>query len=144
MLNKNHPVTAFLFDLTGLMLITGVVSAFIRGALKRTSQLPGLPRPDFPALGLLGGIVIVGFILEGVRIAMMGRPDHGTEAFIGYGLSFLFSGMPGLTEVYGYLWYIHAILTGAFVAYLPFSRLSHIILAPVVLAANAVTMHEKK
>jgi nitrate reductase gamma subunit len=58
---------------------------------------------------------------------------------VGYGLSLLFSDASGLTEAYGYIWYIHAILTGAFVAYLPFSRLFHIIMAPVVLAMNAVS-----
>ena len=42
-----------------------------------------------------------------------------------------------LTRVYGYVWYLHAVLTGAFVAYLPFSRLLHVILAPVVLAMGA-------
>jgi nitrate reductase gamma subunit len=39
------------------------------------------------------------------------------------------------------VWYIHAILTGAFIAYLPFSRLMHIIIAPVVLAINAASDH---
>jgi hypothetical protein len=32
-------------------------------------------------------------------------------------------------------------LTGAFIAYIPFSRLAHIIIAPVVLALNAAGKH---
>jgi nitrate reductase gamma subunit len=36
---------------------------------------------------------------------------------------------------------VHAALTGAFIVYLPFSRLLHIILSPVVLALNAGTSH---
>jgi nitrate reductase gamma subunit len=139
MLDRNHPTTAFLFDLTGIMVILGVVLAFIRGGLRRPSQLPGLPGQDRVALGLIAGIIVVGFILEGMRIFMTGNRDGAGYAFLGYGISMLFSDLRGLTEVYGYLWYIHAILTGAFVAYLPFSRLLHIILAPVVLAMNAVS-----
>ena len=48
-----------------------------------------------------------------------------------------FFGVSGLEDIYGYVWYIHAVLTGAFVAYLPFSRMFHIVLAPVLLAVNA-------
>jgi len=139
MLDKNDPTTAFLFDLTGVMVIVGVILAFIRGGLKRSSQLPGLPRQDRLALGLIAGIVVIGFILEGTRIAMTGTPGNAGYAFIGLGISRLFSDPSGLTEVYGYIWYFHAILTGVFVAYLPFSRLLHIIMAPVVLAMNAIS-----
>jgi nitrate reductase gamma subunit len=56
---------------------------------------------------------------------------------VGYSLSWLFSNPAALPAVYGFVWYLHAVLTGAFVAYLPFSRLLHIIIAPVVLTANA-------
>jgi nitrate reductase gamma subunit len=50
----------------------------------------------------------------------------------------------GLTGYYGYVWYLHAILTGAFVAYLPFSRLFHIIMAPIVLPMSAVSNHRNR
>jgi hypothetical protein len=38
---------------------------------------------------------------------------------------------------------VHAILWGAFVAYLPFSRMKHIILAPVILAMDAGAGHDR-
>ena len=139
MLNKNHPATAFLFDLTGVMVFLGVASAFIRGTLKQSNQMEGVPGQDRLALGLIAGIVVIGFILEGMRIAMTGCPDGSVYAIAGYGVSVLFSNTSGLPQVYGYIWYVHAVLTGAFFAYLPFSRLLHIILAPVVLAMNAAS-----
>jgi nitrate reductase gamma subunit len=139
MIDKNHASTALLFDLTGIMVLFGVTLAVIRGLLKRSDHLPGLPRQDYLALGLLAGIVIIGYVMEGVRIAMTGAPGDAQWAFVGYGLSLLFLDASGLTEVYGYIWYIHAILTGAFLAYLPFSRLFHIIMAPVVLVMNAIS-----
>jgi len=141
MLDKNHPATAFLFDLTGIMILLGVVPAVIRGAVKKHDETTGLPGQDRLALGLIAGIVVIGFILEGLRIAMTGSPDGSVYAIAGYGVSMLFSNTSGLPEVYGYIWYVHAVLTGAFFAYLPFSRLLHIIVAPVVLAANAVAGH---
>jgi nitrate reductase gamma subunit len=90
------------------------------------------------ALGLIGGVVIVGFVLEGMRIAMTGVSWGASWAFIGFPISRLFAGWTALTGVYGYVWYLHAILTGAFAAYLPFSRMFHILVAPVSLAVRAV------
>ena len=143
MLDRNHPVTALLFDLTGIMVILGVGFAFFRGQRRQQDQPSGLPGQDRIALGLIGGIVVVGFLLEGLRIAMTGWPEGAGFAVLGYVISLLFGESSLWTGVYGYLWYIHAILTGAFVAYLPFSRLLHIIMAPVVLAMSAVAECEQ-
>lgn len=141
LLDKNNPAAAFAFDLTGIMILLGVMFAFLRDRASKADRPPGLPAQDRWALGLIGGIVGIGFILEAMRIAMTGWPAGSEYAVIGYAISNLFSGMTGLVDVYGYVWYIHAILTGAFIAYLPFSRLMHIIIAPVVLAINAASDH---
>ena len=141
MVNKDYPMTGFLFDVTGVMILVGVSLAFGRGWLNRADRAPGLPEQDRLALGLIGGIVIIGFILEGMRIALTGYPSGSEYSIVGYGIGLLFSAPRGLVEVYGFVWYIHAILHGAFIAYIPFSRLLHMIIAPVVLAMNAV--HEK-
>jgi nitrate reductase gamma subunit len=37
------------------------------------------------------------------------------------------------------VWYLHAVFTGAFIVYLPFSRMLHMIMAPVVMAMNAAS-----
>ena len=142
LLDKNNPAAALLYDLTGIMIVLGVIFAFLRELASRADRPPGLPAQDRWALGLIGGIVVVGFILEAMRIAMTGWPAGSEYAVIGFAISRLFSGMTRLVDVYGYVWYIHAVLTGAFIAYLPFSRLLHIILAPVVLVINAISHHE--
>ena len=138
MVNKNYPLTGFLFDFTGVMILVGMGLAFARGWLNRANRAPGLPEQDRVALSLIGGIVIIGFILEGMRIALTGYPAGSEYSIVGYGISLLFTAPRGLTEVYGFVWYIHAALTGAFIAYIPFSRLLHIIIAPVVAVMNAL------
>ncbi len=139
LLDRNHPATAFFFDLTGAMVVLGIVFAVGRRVRRPSEEnLPGLPGPDWAADGLLAGIVLVGFALEGMRIAMTGRPPGTEFALVGYGLSRAFSAAD-LTSLYGYVWYAHAILTGCFVAYLPFSRMVHMITAPISLALNAGT-----
>jgi nitrate reductase gamma subunit len=139
MLDKNQPVTAVLFDLTGVILILGIVFALVRGARKTRTRLPDLPKQDRIALVLTGGIVLVGFVLEGMRIAMTGMPEGAGWAFLGYGISELFTQGSHLVDIYGYVWHLHALLSGAFLAYLPFSRLLHIIVAPLTLIMNAAS-----
>jgi nitrate reductase gamma subunit len=141
LLDKNHPVHGMFFDATGMMILAGAVLAVLRRVAGASARLPSLPRHDHLASGLLGAVVVVGFVLEGMRIAMTGYPPGSAYSFAGDALSRLFFGVSGLEDSYGYLWYAHALLTGAFVAYLPFSRMFHIVLAPVLIALNAAEKH---
>jgi nitrate reductase gamma subunit len=139
MLDKNDPQGAFLFDFSGLMILSGLIFTVVRKIKVRSEDISGLPGQDWPALFLLGGIVVVGFILEAMRIAMTGSPPGSGYAFLGYALSRLFTDNLAVQGIYGYIWYLHAIATGALVAYLPFSNLLHMIMAPVVMAMNAMS-----
>ncbi|MDM8541414.1 respiratory nitrate reductase subunit gamma [Desulfococcaceae bacterium HSG9] len=136
MLDKNHAVRACFFDLTGIMILTGVALAIGRER-KAQIEASSLPEPGCAMPVLLGLIVLAGFILEGMRIALTGWPAGSEWAFCGYGVSLMFKGMTGLTDTYGYVWYLHAILVGAFMALIPFTRMSHIITAPISLIVNA-------
>jgi nitrate reductase gamma subunit len=140
MLDKNNALTGFLFDLTGAMIILGVFMALIRGGERAFDESPDVPRQDRFALTLIGAIAVAGFVLQGMRIAMTGYPPGSAWSFVGYPLSIFWAGAT-LTGVYGYVWHLHAVLTGVFIAYIPFSRLAHIIVAPFVLAMSAVRKH---
>jgi len=143
LLDKNSPATAFVFDLTGLVVLLGVVLALARRFLsQRTGRPEHLPPQDRPALALLGGVIVVGFVLEGMRMAMTLAPGGANRALLGYLISLAFQGSSWLSGAYGYLWYAHAVLTGAFVAYLPFSRMFHIIMSPLAAALKAASTHE--
>ncbi|MCF8098599.1 MAG: respiratory nitrate reductase subunit gamma [Desulfarculaceae bacterium] len=136
MLGKNYPATALFFDLTGVMVLAGGLLAVARRLLRGGRALPGLPRPDWPAMALLVVVVLSGFVTEAARLALTGYAG-AAWAFAGAVLSRLFSAGPGLQTAYAYLWYGHAICYAAFVAYLPFSRLRHILLAPLWSAIKA-------
>ena len=136
LIDKNDPVTALLFDLTGLSVLVGVCAAVARGIATRRQRLPGLPGQDHWTLAAIGSVVAIGFVLEGMRMAM--TSVSGGAAFLGYAISRAFTAGPALAHAYGYVWYLHAALTGAFVAYFPFSRMFHIMVAPVALAVRAV------
>ena len=138
LIDKNNPITAFLFDLSGFMVIAGVIG-MIGHRLHRSTRRAEirLPATDWLAYALLGGIMLVGFVLEGMRMAMTGSPGGAPYAFVGDAISRLLY-TSNLTGIYGYVWYLHAGLTGAFLAYLPFSQLFHMIMAPVSLTINAL------
>ena len=144
LLDKNGALGGLLFDLSGLVLLAGLVLAaryWLRHPYGASSEpVSGLPRRDWAALALLGGITVVGFVLEGMRIAMTGMPDGSTWSFAGYLLAApmqaLLSGQ-ALSESYSSVWYAHALLTGATVAYIPFSQLRHILTSPLYLICAA-------
>jgi nitrate reductase gamma subunit len=138
MMDKNHPLTAAFFDISGVLILVGIILAFVRGRLNRPN-LKGIPSQDLIALSLLAAIVIAGFVLEGMRMAMAGLTESGSHALIGYFVSTLFSNPSRLIDVYGNVWYAHAAFTAAFIGYLPFSRLRHMIMAPLILAVGSVT-----
>ncbi len=140
-IDKHHPVNAFLFDLTGLLMLIGVGFMVARKYMEKPAEEPtGLPPKNWWGAGLLGIILIAGFLLEGMRIAMTGQWPGASYAFVGYALSTLFSGFD-LTNVYGYIWYGHAIITGVFLVCLPFNRMFHMLMAPLILAISAVSGH---
>jgi hypothetical protein len=144
MLDKNGWAHAVFFDLTGLVVVAAVAVAILHGRSRgAAARLPGMPRHDWVSSGLLGAVVLVGFVLEGVRIAMTGYPPGSGFAFVGDAISRFFHRSTGLEDIYGWVWYAHAVLTGLFVAWLPFSRMFHIVLAPVLLAVNAAGRHKR-
>jgi nitrate reductase gamma subunit len=98
----------------------------------------GLPKQGQWSFYILGGIFLAGYIVKGMRIAMTGFPAGSEIAFLSYGIAMLFRDVNNLTELYGYIWYVHAILVGLFVACLPFSRMSHIIMGPVAVFVQAM------
>jgi cytochrome b subunit of formate dehydrogenase/nitrate reductase gamma subunit len=140
LLDKNFPPIAFVYDLLGLCIIIGISGAMMRRLQKKSEKT--LPAgQDAIALGLIGGILLTGFIVEGIRILVTAIPPSvAIASFLGYPLSLIFDLLPVRWEVvYPYGWYVHAILTGMFIAYLPFSKLFHILVSPLVLIVKAST-----
>lgn len=140
MVDKNAPLTALVFDLSGLVLLAGIAAAWVRGWAADVRRLDGTPAQDKKLLGLIGALVLAGFVLEGLRIALTGTPAGSGYAFAGYALSVCFE-QSFAQAAYAWGWYAHAALTAACFVYLPFSRLSHVIIAPVVLALKAADAH---
>jgi Fe-S oxidoreductase/nitrate reductase gamma subunit len=125
----NRWFMSFSLDLAGLMALVGLLFFVFRRFMPPERLTTPKERPGFvlPAC-LLGVIILTGFIIEGLRIAATG-PD--VYAFIGNFIAgFLPAGEAGATA-HQVIWWAHGLLTMAFIAYIPFSPMVHIILVPV-------------
>lgn len=134
-----------LADLVGLMVLAGVFLAVYRRYLKRPSRLTRR-REDAVALTLIFLIIVTGFLAEGFRILdgqpgplcrTIYGPEYGSDALwspVGAAFAWFFR-LLGLTNggsLWAVFWWLHMILAFAFIAYLPFSKLSHIYISPTM------------
>ena len=77
---------------------------------------------------LLAGIIVTGFIIEALRIHVT-RPPWEVWSFGGWVLAKAFAGVdPGQAKIlHKVTWWVHTVIALAFIAYIPYSRLIHII-----------------
>jgi nitrate reductase gamma subunit len=138
-LDKNDPPIAFTYDLLGLCVIIGAAAAMMSRYRKSSQRLPSKGE-DAIVLGFIGAVIITGFLVEGMRIQVTGLPASVVlYSFVGYPLSLFFGLFPFQWQgVYPYGWYLHAILTGLLMVYLPFSKMFHIVISPMVLLINSL------
>ncbi|MDR7439489.1 MAG: (Fe-S)-binding protein [Armatimonadota bacterium] len=125
---------SFFLDLMGLVAAVGVGAALL---LRQTGSLPRLPRgvwSDTLLLLLFEAILVTGFLVEGLRIAATQDP-WGRWSPVGFaiGQAVRGAGLDGseMRWLHAVLWWIHFLLASAFVAYIPYSKLFHLLLAPL-------------
>ena len=129
-------IFSFLMDLFGVAVLIGVIMALDRRFVKRPDRLgykgemDNTP-DDVIVLLLIGAIIITGFIAEALRIYVT-NPPWEYWSFAGWLLSHTFTGVEHSTArtLHQVTWWVHAILGLSFIAYIPYSRLLHIITTP--------------
>jgi heterodisulfide reductase subunit E len=130
-------VIAIWGDLAGVALLLGLVGALFRRVFTDSTYSPTEPA-DLIAVLLLITVTVSGFMAEGLRLA------HGTiyqdEVFYSFFgrmfipiSSFFRLGEDHLEMVLN----LHIATSFIFIAYIPYSKLIHILTAPVVIMINA-------
>jgi Fe-S oxidoreductase/nitrate reductase gamma subunit len=129
-------VFSFLMDLFGLFVLIGVILAAYRRYVQKPDRLgykgtPDNTNDDGIVLLLIGAIIITGFIVEALRIYVT-NPPWEYWSFVGWLLSHTFTGVAHDTAktLHQVSWWVHALLGLGFIAYIPYSRLLHIITTP--------------
>ena len=100
---------------------------------------------DILVLVLLFGIVTTGFFLESCRLAVVDPQPVIWTSFLGAaGASVLKAWDLPWTSIRFYVWFVHAVLVFSLFAYIPFSKLFHLITSPVSIVATASEAHYKQ
>lgn len=140
-------------DTGGIFLVTGVLMLMVRRWILRPFRL-GYARVDLPAdrysradytrgdaffLVALLALALTGFLLEGARIAAVPPPFAGFS-FAGSAVGALLSSVgitgPAAEALRAYTWWLHALASLGFVAYLPYSKGVHMFLDIATLVAQ--------
>ena len=121
-------------DVFGLACVVGVLMAMLRRYVWRTDRIVTPPKWDgyswLLALFLL--TLLTGFAVEGLRIGAT-RDPWGAWSPGGWVASLAFAGIPRETQAGAHrvLWWLHAVITFSFIAYIPYSGILHVLTAPL-------------
>ncbi len=136
-------------DFMGLAFTVGLGMVFYRRLVERPKYLRA-ERPDLVLPGLLLLLMIQGFLLEAIRLAVT-QPKWQEWSFVGYAISLGLRGIgiderlvtisvsgalvtvtptTGLAWGYGLLWWFHAATWSAMLAALPWTKTSHFLFSP--------------
>jgi Fe-S oxidoreductase/nitrate reductase gamma subunit len=137
---------SFLMDLFGLLVLIGVLMAAFRRYIQKPDRLgykgtSDNTNDDAAALLLIGSIIVTGFIIEALRIHATMIEGIGPEnvapewevwSFVGWTLAHAFANMDVETAKLWHKisWWTHTFIALGFIAYIPYSRLLHIITTP--------------
>lgn len=132
LMDKNHPATAFIYDLLGLFILLGVLWALIRRLVIKPVHVSA-EIEDTITLVVLGTLVLLGFTTTAARILLTQLPpETAVYSFIGFTLSRLLAWLPmDWRTAYPVLWYAHAVAGAALIAILPFGKLKHVFNVPL-------------
>ncbi len=141
-------------DLFGIAFIVGLIMMIVRRAVMKPAELDytradrqdgkvdrsGFVTDDMIFVWLLLVIAVTGYLVEGFRIAQT-MPSFERWSPVGWVTASVVSGMGESTlyDVHLWTWWLHGILVLGFVAYIPFSKMMHI----VTDAANLVFVDDK-
>ncbi len=134
-LSQDDPWFALINEAGGLLLLLGVGIALYRRYVARVPQLRG-GWGDGLILAWITLAVLTGYLAEAGRL--MSEPpiplDAARYSFAGRAVSLL--GIEG-GGTDGFLWWLHVIVSLSLFAYIPYSKLFHIITGPLSIMARA-------
>ncbi|MFH0811766.1 MAG: (Fe-S)-binding protein [Pseudomonadota bacterium] len=121
-------------DVFGLLFVVGLVMAIVRRYVLKAGKMNNLTEDVFILLLLLT-IGITGFLIEGFRLAADPKPWMNWSP-VG---AFLASFLGGETKAWHlFFWWTHVVLSLLLIAYIPFSKLFHLIAGSVTVALDTL------
>ncbi len=123
-------------DIFGVLLLLGLGMAAYRRYIARPERLQNkngaaFARDDAYAIVMLSLVAITGYLVEGLRIAVI-NPEWASWSPVGNAIAstIIRLGDPTNRTLHLTLWIVHALVSFGFVASIPFTKLFHLIAAP--------------
>lgn len=125
------------FEVAGLMMLIGLSIAAIRRFILKPS-IVRTELPDAASIIFLLAVVAGGFVLEGIGIAgtIPGHQENVEYSFLGYAVSVMLPASSG--EFYDAAWLVHGIMSALLIAYIPFSKMFHMIASPIAIELDGI------
>ncbi|KJS50368.1 heterodisulfide reductase-related iron-sulfur binding cluster [Desulfosporosinus sp. BICA1-9] len=130
---KKYLILSLLLDLFGLLTMIGIVMATYKRYIYKPDH-EEYSYDDAILLILVFTILFTGFLLEGLRIYSTADPwAWWSPVGLMFSVVTQKSGLslPMALDLHGFLWYFHMLLTFSFIAYIPYSKLFHMVASPL-------------
>ncbi len=124
-------------DIGGVAILLGLAIAYWRRYMKKPAYLAATqPRQELFMYGMLAALVVVGYLLEGIRLIGTGLPAaEQIWSPVGWAVAGLLRGTgwddATFATTYRVLWFLHMANTMWFIAAIPYSKFFHILGIPV-------------
>jgi Fe-S oxidoreductase/nitrate reductase gamma subunit len=117
-------------ELAGVLVLAGIAMAAYRRYILKPETVPNT-REDGLVLLLIACMVITGYIVEGLRIAVIGDPWKMLTP-VGWGVSSLFAGVTESSgkTIHASLWWVHTVFAMGWIALIPYSKFVHLLSLP--------------
>ncbi len=131
-----YVIYELMLDILGFLLVLGLGLAIYRRYVIRPARLQNLPnkllsRDDLYVLVILSLVVVSGYLVEGLRIAVV-NPEWAPWSPVGNALASLFTatGDPTNRVLHTSIWIFHIVISFGALCSIPFTKLFHIIAVP--------------
>ena len=123
---------SFLVDVFGALTMMGILLAAGRRMIGRPKKLVYTDESNWILVAIFF-IALTGFLVEGWRIAATDDPWAAWSPFghLVAMLSSLVIGPEGMRSAHLWVWWIHAIAVFGFLAWAPYTKLAHVVTAPL-------------
>lgn len=117
-------------ELAGILVLAGIAMAAYRRYFLKPETVPNT-REDGLVLLLIACMVITGYLVEGLRIAVIGDPWKMLSP-VGWGISSLFAGVTESSgkSIHASLWWVHTVFAMGWIALLPYTKFVHLLSLP--------------
>lgn len=122
-------------DFFGTLLLLGLLMAAARRYILRPVQIETLFE-DTVTIFFLLIVTVTGFLTEAARLALTPPATENWYSFLGYLMALPMRGLM-TKEARADILYAHIFLSLSFIAYVPYSKAVHMILAPLAAAMNS-------